>query len=402
MKILLVNKFHSRRDGAARAYFDTAEILMSHGHEVAFFAMHGERDELTPWSRYFINPVNYRTSHSIGEKWQLVKAIWWNREAQRKLNALIDEFQPDVAHLHVTYHQLSPSIIATLKKRGVPMVMTLHDYKFVCPNYSMYVRGHIWEGGALRCIWDRCVMDSYAKSFVCAFESMFHKVIGIYKKVDAYIAPSKFLIQKFREHKFFADIEYVPQPLSSKDRVASGESDFLLFSGSLAAHKGVDVLLRAMKNFPEEILHIVGDGPDRERLQILAKNLGIEKNIFFLGHLFQEKLKEELRKAKMIIIPSVWFENMPYALLEALASGKRVIASKIGGMTERVTDGKNGFLFTAGDVEDLTRVIKKALLLNKKSIREIEEKARRSVNDLQPEKYYKKLMIVYNRIKKEI
>ena len=105
------------------------------------------------------------------------------------------------------------------------MVMTLHDYKLVCPNYSMYVRGRIWEGGAMQCVLDRCVKDSFGKSVVCAIESVLHHVIGIYEKVDAYISPSKFLIGKFREHHFKKEIVHIPQPLFSEDFLESTPFD---------------------------------------------------------------------------------------------------------------------------------------------------------------------------------
>lgn len=398
MRILLINKFHSRLDGAARAYFDTAEILVSHGHEVAFFAMRGSHDEPTIWSKYFVDPVDYHTSHSIAEKMRMVKDIWWNCEAQKKLEALIDEFHPDVAHLHVIYHQLSPSIIATLKNRGVPMVMTLHDYKLICPNYSMYVREHIWEGGAFRCILDRCVKDSLLKSWVCAIESVFHRLTGIYKKVDVYISPSQFLIQKFQEHAFSKGIRHIPQPIFKKDQLpitSYNPNGHLFYSGSLTTHKGIAVLLRVMTLLPNERLHIAGDGPEKKIFVEMAKKLGITDRILFLGHLDQTHLQKEISEAKLVLVPSIWYENMPYSLLEALSAGKIVIASKLGGISERISDGVNGFLVNPGDVKMLAKTIQD---VSKKNIHKMQEEAQKSVLDLSPDFYYKELFSIYNEL----
>ena len=398
MKILLINKFHSRRDGAARAYFDTAEILESHGHEVAFFAMRGENDEPTPWSKYFLDPVDYNTTHSIAQKWQIVKDIWWNREAQRRLEALLDEFRPDIAHLHVIYHQLSPSIIATLKKRGILMVMTLHDYKLICPNYSMYVRGRVWEGGPVRCMVDRCVKDSFGKSAVCAIEHWFHRAIEIYDRVDAYIAPSRFLIEKFRKHKFKKEVFYVPQPIFERDRIEGDLYDAsspLLYAGRLSQEKGVDVAIRAMKDLPGERMEIAGSGPERERLGVLSEELHAQDRVSFLGHLSQADLREKIARAKAMLIPSVWYENMPYALLEALAAGKIIIGSNIGGIGERIVNRDNGFLFRAGDPEDLVRIVRS---LSHIDIQSMQQRARESISDLSPEIYYGKIFGIYQEI----
>lgn len=398
MKVLLVNKYHYRKGGAERAYFDTARVLEEQGHEVAFFSMWHPMNEETRWSKYFIDEVEYQHASSIRQKVKIVKNILWNRQAQKNLEALIQEFRPDVAHLHNIYHQISPSIIATLKKCNVPVVMTLHDYKLICPNYSMYVRGHIWEGGALQCVLDRCVKDSFGKSFVCASEVVFHRVMGIYAQVDAYIAPSKFLIEKFREHRFGKEVAHIPQPLFREDFLEGAPFDVsrpILFAGRISQEKGVETLIHAMVDLPDERLEIAGSGPEEERMQALVQSLGLIDRVAFLGHLSAQELRQKMRNAKAVAIPSVWYENMPYALLEALGAGKVVIASRIGGMAERIIDGEDGFLFEAGNVEDFVHKVK---ILNKNTNTNIQEKARESIRDLSPEIYYQKLHSLYNRV----
>ena len=146
MKILLINKYHYLKGGAERAYFDMARILVERGHEVAFFSMHDPNNVSTTWERYFVESVDYGALDlSLVERLRMAGRILWNHEANRKLAALLQEFQPDIAHAHNIYHQLSPSILWTLRKHGVPIVMTLHDYKVISPNYSLFVRGQIWD-----------------------------------------------------------------------------------------------------------------------------------------------------------------------------------------------------------------------------------------------------------------
>lgn len=398
MKILLINKYHYLKGGAERAYFDTAKILEKHGHTVAFFSMRHSKNKPTKWAKYFVSEVDYNASYSISQKARIVKNMLWNREAQKNLEVLLKEFKPDIAHLHNTYHQLSPSIISTLKKYKVPVVMTLHDYKLTCPNYSMFARGKIWEGGSAQCVFDRCVKNSYAKSLVCAFESILHQLLGMYRKVDAYIAPSKFLIGIFKERGFSKEIKHVPQPLMesdvAKDSVVYSDGS-LVFVGRLTEEKGVDVILHALKELPGERLRILADGPKRQSLEMLAKSLKVADRVTFLGHVSQETVRAELARAKAVIMPSVWYENMPYALLESLAAGRIVIASRIGGMTERISHGKNGLLFNPGDAKDLAKNI---CLLKEYDLKQISKNASESVRDLDPEEYYRQIMMIYNQV----
>lgn len=402
MKILLINKFHYLRGGGAvRAYLDTARILVSRGHEVAFFSMDHPENEPTEWSRFFVSQSEYldESSLSFFTKAKLAFRIIWNREAQRKLNALIDEFRPDVAHLHTIYHQLSPSIIWTLRKRRVPMVMTLHDYKLVSPNYSLFVRGKIWEHtSAWRCIVDRCVKNSFLKSLDCALEQWIHGFLGSYRKIDRFIAPSQFLINTYHRLGFAPDIMKISQPLLPfpEGAVPDSVGDYLLFFGRLSHEKGVGTLLRAVALLGgAEKVVIVGDGPEKNRLEVLAREILSMGSYFFPGSKYGAELETIRQKAKAIIIPSEWYENMPYVLLESLASGVPVIASRIGGMTERIKDGKNGLLFTPGDEYDLAGKIRSLPSFDAGTHG---REARSSIEDLRPERYADALEAVYSDI----
>ena len=395
MKVLLINKYHYLKGGAERAYFDTAHILAENGHEVSFFSMQHPDNRETPWSRYFVSNVDYLTEPvSFLAKIRLAWRIIWNSEAAENLEQLLLEAKPDIAHLHNIYHQLSPSILWTLHKHHVPIVMTLHDYKLASPNYSLYVRGAIWNtGSSFRCIADRCVKNSFAKSFVCAVEKWVHESIGSYRKVSVFLSPSQFLIEKFRELGSPFHIERVPQPLLPFPEQPSSKTtnDYLLFFGRLSVEKGVSVLLEAMQELPEKKLCIVGVGPEEEALKNFVKTKNLT-NISFLGPKYGDELQSLIRDAEAIVMPSVWYENMPYTILEALAIGKVVIASRIGGIPERIQDGINGFLFETGNTKTLAHILR---TLTQQDLAKIERAAFESVSDLRPEVYAKTLEKIY-------
>jgi glycosyltransferase involved in cell wall biosynthesis len=144
MKILLINNYHYSRDGVTRAYFDLAEILTAHGHEVAFFSAQSEKLTPTKWSKYFPAATDFEgRKTNIFTKLKLIAKGFYNWEAKKKLAELLKDFKPDVAHLHNIYHHLSPSIISVLRKNKIPTVMTLHDYALISPNYNLYANGRI-------------------------------------------------------------------------------------------------------------------------------------------------------------------------------------------------------------------------------------------------------------------
>lgn len=411
MKILLINKYHYIRGGAERAYFDMADVLTQAGHEVAFFSMQHPENRSTVWSGYFASGVEYEGNESQGLWYKLraVMRIWWNNEAQQNLEALIDDFRPDVAHLHNIYHQLSPSIIWTLKKQGIPVVMTLHDYKLICPNYSLFVRGKVWEKSKQKkyyaCVLDTCVKESLLKSLVCTIEAYMHDMLGSYRKVDIFIAPSLFLIQKFREFGFTKEIRFVSQPIleasSSVDAdisIPESAAPFVFF-GRLSKEKGVDIALRAMTYYAgASQLCIVGSGPEEAYLQGLAKKLGVEKKVQFTGPKYDKELTDIVKQAKAIILPSIWYENMPYVLAESFGLGKVVIASRMGGITERIADGENGFLFVSGDAKELASKMIAVDALSTEALMMVGTNAQKSLTSFTKQSYLENLESIYREL----
>jgi glycosyltransferase involved in cell wall biosynthesis len=275
--------------------------------------------------------------------------------------------------------------------------MTLHDYQLISPNYNLFANGKIWEASKpdkyWRCVADRCVKNSYIKSLVCALEAYWYGFLKIYEKIDLFISPSKFLINKFKEFGFKKEIVYLPNPLFAGKEKLSNKTDesYILYYGRLSAEKGIGDLLSAYSKLDIKIkLKIAGDGPLRKDLEEKIK----EENIIgaeFLGHLDEEELQKAIIRAELIVAPSRWYENAPYSVLESLALGKIVLASDLGGLPELIKDGRNGFLFPAGKVEDL--LVKMKYIINHPELKEkIAPIAVASVSVNSPKEYYENLI----------
>ncbi len=400
MRVLLLHKFHHKLGGAERIYFETAELLRQAGHEVAFFSMRHPENEETPWSKYFVEEVTYDDAgKNLLEKLRIAGRILWNREATKNLSQLIDDFQPDVAHAFNVFHQLSPAIFHVLKKKKVPIVMTLCDFKVISPNYFLYHFGkrRIWEStSGFRCIWEKAVKNSYAKSLVCALELWLHRLLKSYERVDTFLAPSRFLIDKYHELGFSKEISLVHHPVHTQSSLPEEKrgKDYVYF-GRLSPEKGVDVAIRAMEGLPTKELFIIGYGPAQDELEKLVEELGLAARVHFLGPLYKEALYARLSEAEAILFPAVWYENQPFAMMDALGSGVPLVASRIGGIPDIIKHGENGFLFEAGNPEDLRRVLQE---LSRFSREEIVRRAKETSAAYTAERYRDELLRAYKVI----
>lgn len=417
MRILLVNNFHYLRGGSERAYFDMAEILRENGHEVAFFSTVGERNYPSVWSKYFVSYLDLSGKQNLKNKLRITGRIFYNREAARRIRGIIEDFKPDIAHLHNIYHHLSPSVIKELKKHDIPTAMTLHDYKLVSPNYNLFSRGEVWEKSKRKryylCLWEKCIKDSYLKSLVCTLEAYFHNLWGIYEQADAFISPSSFLIDKFREFGFNRKIYHVPNPVLIPEVDTTAESErksedpdkrYLLYFGRLSREKGVEDLIKAYDVYTRQGegrnmgLKITGHGPQRKELEDLTEKRGLKERVEFTGPREKEELVDIVRNAEAVVFPSNWYENYPYAVAEAQQLGRTVICSDMGGAGEMVEDGHSGLLYTAGDVEELASLIQN-IASGRIPLTEIGENARRIAAERNSKKvFYNKLMGIYSRI----
>lgn len=404
MRILLINKYHFLKGGAERSYFDTAEVLAKNGHDLAFFSMKHPNNRPSRWSKYFIDEIDYDDkTMGIFSKIRAGLKIIYNAQARKNLENLIEDFKPDIVHLHNTYHQLSPSIIMALKKYNIPMVMTLHDYKLISPSYNLYVRGQIWEKSKnhkyYRCFTGKCVKNSYIKSAISALEAYFLKFTEIYYNIDLFISPSRFLIKKFREFGFKKDIIHVPNPLMDNLAGPAGElragSDYryFLYYGRLGEEKGIKDLLKAYLPVNNKIkLVVAGTGPQEKELSEFVRMNGLEKDVLFVGFQQNEALWGLVEAAEFIVVPSNCYENAPYTVMEAMSLQKAVISSDIGGLPEMIEHGNNGLLYKYKDIEKLTAILD-FMIAHPGICREMGQQARKTILEKHSKEYYYKSLI---------
>lgn len=424
MRVILVNKFHYRRGGSETYCFAVAGALREAGHEVHFFAMEDEGNLPCEDADLFVPNRDYNGPSSPAAKASAALSIVYSREARRRFQALCERVRPDVVHLNLVHRQITLSILDApyLEERRVPVVWTAHDYIAVCPSYTMLDgAGEVCEaclgGRFLNCLRRRCVKGSAAKSGMAAIEAEFLKRTHAYRKIDRIICPSQFLGSKMAEGGFPAgQLAWMPnfipdETLAEIDAAPApeGESPYFLYFGRLSAEKGVDVLLRAFaqaigdEKVPEGWrLEIVGDGPLRAELESLASDLGVSGRAGFLGFRGGAELRSLVKGARFSVVPSRWWENMPFSVVESLAAGTPVIGSRMGGIPELVTDGQTGFTFASGSVGELADLLRFAAQLPADDYRQMQRAGQAFVKErCSQAAYMKKLIELYDTLIQE-
>jgi glycosyltransferase involved in cell wall biosynthesis len=305
-------------------------------------------------------------------------------------------------HYHNIYHQISPSILPVAKAKGIPSVMTIHDYKLICPNYTLFSRTDVCE----RCkrykyyqpIIQKCFKNSRLAGAVVGIESAMHRIIGIYEKnIDLFISPSVFTKNKFiswgwpdgkiKVLPHFIDLDRFPR----SDKFG----DYIITYGRLEMAKGYETLIEVMKQLPNIYLKVIGSGPDEIKIKDLARGL---KNIEFIPHLGWTNLMKEVSGARLVLNLSQYYETFGLTVLEAMALGKVVIVNDRGAIEELVDNEKTGIQVKLGDVEMLKNRIE-SLYNDEQELRKLGKAACERVEKVYgAEKYYLKLMDIYDSL----
>ena len=401
MKILLVNKFHYLKGGSEKYYFELAELLKENGHDVAFFSMENEKNIKTNNKEYFVENTDLNSNNKL-------KAldIIYSKKNKDKMKQALEEFKPDIVHLNNFQRQLSASIIDAIKEKNIPIVFTAHDVQAICPAITMLdsnknICEKCKKGKYFNCIKKKCIKGSNLKSILGAIEGKYYKTKKIYnKKIDYIISPSEFYRKKFieegiNENKIstihnFIDIE--------RYNVISKDDGYALYFGRLSKEKGILNLINAFSKTQEGKLYIAGEGEEKENIEKIIRQQHLEKRVKLLGFLKQEDMMEYIRNCKFVIVPSIWYENCPYSILETLAIGKPVIGANIGGIPELVKNNQNGLIYKYDDIEDLTLKIN-ILFNNKELVEKFSKNAKENVKKLySKELYYENIISIYKKL----
>lgn len=360
MKILMVNKYLYRKGGSESYMLDLAKKLSEKGHNVEFFGMKDEKN-IVGSENLLVNNIDFN-SKSFRKLAYPLKVIY-SAEARKKIKQHIERFRPDVIHLNNYNYQITPSILYEIKKYKIRVVQTVHDTQMICPYHRLfdYRKLEICEkckgGKFYNCVLNKCIDNSLPKSVIGTIESYLYKTLGTYNKlIDKYICPSEFIQEKLIEYGFDKDKTIVINNFIKQkpDTHISKKEDYVLYFGRLSPEKGIDTLLKVVRQTPNIHYKFAGSGPMKNQLKRY-------KNIECTGFVNGEKLNNIIRKANVTVLPSLCYENSPMTALESQMLGTPVIGTNIGGTKELVVHGKTGLLFNPNDTDKLKEYIVKIM-----------------------------------------
>jgi glycosyltransferase involved in cell wall biosynthesis len=368
MRVLQIHKFFYPHAGSETVLFHTRDLLAQNGHEVVDFAMEHPKNVESAYDDLFAPRREYTdASRPVLARGRDAVSSVYSVAARRRLRLLLARSKPDVAHMHIIYHQLTMSIVDELAQAAVPMVMTLHDYKIGCPAYVLYRDGqpcHACTGGAVHnVVRHRCIKGSRAASGLAGVEAAFSRLTRKYDKVDAYVCPSAFVAGVAMQAGIPADRTHVipnflPQSEVGQPLGALADSPRFLFAGRLERVKGIDDLLAAFRSGDPAMGTLVIAGAQGELEAEVRRAASELQNVEYLGRLSRDEVLAQLRRSRAAVLPSRWHENNPMSVLEARTLGVPVIVSDRGGLPEMVADGVDGRVISAGDVAGLQAALR--------------------------------------------
>ena len=370
MKILLGHCFYrsSAPSGEDAVYRNERSLL--EGHDI----------KVIPFERY----NDDIDDSDVLSRIHLALSTSWSQQSYKAISDIIRHEQPDIAHFHNTFPQMSPSVYAACKKYNVPVIQTLHNYRLICPGALLQRNGHPCEDcvgiNLLPALRHRCYRDSLAATGALTSMLIYNRIRGSYQSnVDSYIALTDFAASRLRagglpEDKIHVKPNFLPDP----PEPGLGQGGYAVYVGRLSPEKGILTLIKAWAALKDIPLKILGDGPLMNQLTEIARSDSLP--VEFLGSVHRARVIETVRDAALQIVPSECYEGFPMVVLEAYACGTPLLASRIGSLDEIVLDGITGLKFTAGDPEDLTNTIQ-SLWTDKEKLCSYRANARRQFDD---------------------
>ncbi len=387
MKILIIHSFYREKGGEDNLVFTEMALLKDVGFEVELLA--------------FQNPTHFLSTIAA------LFFLFFNASSFFKTIKRIRTYHPDIVHLHNWHFTASPSVILAAHLLKTPVVLTLHNFRLLCPSAILFYKGDLFlESLKEKFPWTAIKIGAYRNSRMqtlwLAFTVYLHKKLNTWQKVSRYIIFSDFMKNIFLqsnlgipENKFVIKQNSIIDPIFDKSIT---RSKHFLFVGRLVAEKGIDVMLEAFANTDFQLI-IFGYGPLEQKVRDFAK---LHPNISYKGALSHDDLFEELRKCSALIFPSTWFEGMPLTVIEGFSTGTPVIASNLGAMSTMIQDHYNGLHFEAGNPVDLAQKLAYWSACSENEKEQYSQRARASYEaNYTPQANLQRLESIYAEVKSE-
>lgn len=385
VKILLIHTAYQQRGGEDIVFEQECQLL-KHNNDVEMLV--------------------FQNKSGLSGALQFVISIW-NCFAAKKVREKIRNFRPDVIHIHNWHFSTGPIIIRTVKKMKYPLVVTLHNYRLLCPSAVLLHRGQKFENSLFvnfpwMAVRKKVYRNSFIQTFWLSFIICTHKKIGTWNKPNKYIALTEFSKDLFVNHSLkmpFEKIVVKPNFVHESDNGKDiKKEDIFLFIGRLSEEKGIINLLSAFKR-NELKLRIGGTGPLVDKVKETCTQY---PNIEYLGVLKKEQVTQQMQECFALVFPSTCYEGMPMVILEAFSLKMPVIASKTGAMKTMIKHGCNGFHFEPENIDDLCEITKKWAEMTNVEKEKFYYNAGKTYKELYtPEKNMIQLMDIYKSVIEE-
>ena len=404
MRILQINKFFYRRGGAETIFFDTINGQRARGHEVAEFSTRDCRNLPSDYAHYFVEnigefPLGRGFMPSLSNFFKFFK----NDETEKNLSALILAIEPDVAHLHNTYHNLPAVFFKVLKKHKVPIVMTVHDVWPLCPkrrlrrvlNSKLCVacrHAHLFN-----CACYRHRGESAGANVAGMIEPYYYRFKGIWKLVDHFICPSQFIFDQLLKFGFPKDKLFLLHNPVNLPTEPFSLGNKIVYLGRFHVDKGIKILLQSLPWLRQYEAIVAGSGPEDAFVSNFIQQYSLT-NVKKIGWVDRSRWAELMNQAKVVVVPSLVYQSSSLAILEALGYGRLVVAANRGGVPELIKDGQTGFLVKPDDSEALASALKVAMGTDETTASNITRAGRALIEkDHNPEIYFTRLEEIYQQ-----
>lgn len=385
MKILAVHNYYQQRGGEDQCFEDEVEVLRAHGHDVMCHTVHND-----------VIDDRSKVSVAVG--------TLWNRSAYREISHAIDAFKPDVMHAMNTFPLLSPAILYAAKKKKVPVIQEVQNYRMSCAGTYLLRNGSVCEvchrwPVAIPAVVNRCYRGSLAGSSVLASSMLLHRMLRTWTRVvDLFLCPSHITRTKLIESGLPADrIVVKPNVLNIDPGIGDGPQGFVVFVGRLSPEKGLSTVLEAWKSEPRlPRIKVIGDGPQAELIRDAA---GRDSRIEWLGRMPMNELLNVVGRANCLVMPSLWYETFGRTTIEAFAKGTPVVGSRIGGTAEIISDNTTGWLFEPGNAVQLAQKVLAVMQLEPTHAQQMRSATRAEfLSNYTSKNNYDRLIEAYQRV----